>query len=121
MSDMFSALLNDPQAMQKIAGLASELMGNTSPNETTPANLPEPSDSTSELMQRVMPALSALTQNNTAAHSDRSELLCALKPFLSSHTCTQIDHAEHLVSMARMAQTAVGQLIRCEKGDDVHV
>ena len=108
--DMFSALLNDPQAMQKIAGLASELMGTSVPGQIQPA----PPDSSDERQQR-LPAPA-----DTSAYADRWALLCALRPFLSAHTGAQIDHAAHIVSMARMTRGTVGRLLS-DKGDDVHV
>ena len=126
-NDMFSALLNDPETMQKIAGIASELMGNTSSSNNAvpaPTSPPQQSDATTDLMQRMMPALSMLAQNSQRdLHSNRFQLLCALKPFLSPHTCAQIDHAEHILSMARMTQTAINQILPqlYGKGDGVHV
>lgn len=126
-NDMFSAILNDPDAMQKIAGIASELMGSTSsadPPASTAMPSTQSSDPIADLMQQAIPALSMLAQNNqNNLNSDRYQLLCALKPFLSSRTCEQIDHAAHLLSMARMARTATGQLLPqlYNKGGGMHV
>jgi hypothetical protein len=43
--------------------------------------------------------------------SARLQLLTALKPFLSASAGEQIDHATRLLSMARMAKTAAGQIL----------
>lgn len=97
--------------MQKLAGIASELMN----TNTTPANIPsqEPvPDANADFMRQLTPALSVIAQSSrNTGNPERVQLLAALKPFLSPHTRKQIDHAEHLLRMARMAQAATEQLI----------
>lgn len=77
--------------MQKLSGMATELMHGTS----------APSDD--------------LSTGDAAAprrtNASRAELLHALRPFLSEETCTQIAHAERILSMARMAKTAARQFL----------
>ena len=126
-ADLFSSLLQDPETMQKLAGIASELMGcgtapptappdaaasapNEPPQPDNPPAFSMPDDRSADWMRRLAPVLSAMTQSGTnLANADRFQLLCALKPFLSSRTCEQIDRAAHLLRMARMAQTAAEQ------------
>ena len=130
-ADLFSSLLQNPETMQKLAGIASELMGGGNPppiaqqhsdnaalqpNSTShEVNQPAfsiPDDFNADIMRRLAPALSVITQSgNNPANPARFELLCALKPFLSQRTCEQIDHAAHLLRMARMAQTAAEQFM----------
>ncbi|MCD8355542.1 MAG: hypothetical protein LUE11_03080 [Clostridia bacterium] len=112
-ADLFSSLLQDPETMQKIAGIASELMGNADHPQPPPAqaasHIPEQSD---EWMNRILPVLSGIAHNGQKQHHpERRELLHALRPFLSSSTCAQIDHAEHILSMAQMVKTAAEQLL----------
>ncbi len=77
--------------MQKLSGMAAELMHGTS----------APSDD--------------LSTGDAAAprrtNASRAELLHALRPFLSEETCAQIAHAERILSMARMAKTAARQFL----------
>lgn len=115
---MLTSLLNDPETMQKLAGIASELMNGTSSDEpcaqdTAPCcSTDSGTDSTADFMCRAMPVLSAIAQSSRcSADSERSRLLHALKPFLSAHTCAQIERAEHILSAARMTQAAAGQLL----------
>lgn len=130
-ADLFSSLLQDPETMQKLAGIASELMGGGNPPPITPpssddATLPPkpetsseyqpsfsfPNDLNPDFIRRLAPALSVLSQSGRSpVNPARFQLLCALKPFVSPHTRDQIDHAEHLLRMARMAQTAVEQFM----------
>lgn len=74
--------------MQKLSGMAAELLGSTaSPEESADAAVPP-------------------------HHVNfRAELLHALRPFLSQDTCAQIAHAERILSMARMAKTAARQFL----------
>lgn len=90
-ADLLSNLFQDPEAMQKLSGMAAELMHGTS----------VPSDD--------------LSTGDAAAprrtNASRAELLHALRPFLSEETCAQIAHAERILSMARMAKTAARQFL----------
>lgn len=130
-ADLFSSLLQDPETMQKLAGIASELMGGGNPPPGPPQSsdgagmpaspdppstyqppAPFPNDLNPDFMRRLAPALSALSQSGkNAVNPARFQLLCALKPFVSPRTREQIDHAEHLLRMARMAQTAAEQFM----------
>lgn len=91
--------------MQKLSGMAAELMGSAPPAEEPPqAEPPEPPAQLTNL-------LSALSQNSAdCAGTERAQLLHALGPFLSDRTRAQIAHAERIASMARMAKAASGQL-----------
>ncbi len=122
---MLSSLLNDPETMQKLAGIASQLMSGTDtstdalPVQKNP-ELPAAGgdDPTAAFMRRALPAISAIAQSSHGSLCpERSRLLHALRPFLSAQTCAQIDRAEHILSAARMAQSAAGQLLPqlCQK------
>lgn len=88
-ADLLSQVLQDPEAMQKLSGIAAELMGSPSASPNAPADAAAPPH----------PA------------NSRAELLHALRPFLSEETRTQIAHAERILSMARMAKTAARQVL----------
>lgn len=115
-SDLFSSLLQDPNAMQKIAGMASQLMQNmpdtakTQAPSAMPQTAPASPDPTAALLQQAIPAISAIAQSGQQANPARIQLLHAIKPFVSSDACAQIDHAERILSMARMAKAAASQL-----------
>ena len=126
---MLASLLNDPETMQKLAGIASQLMGGaaddappaqeqqeqqTSPEQAAQPELPAAGgdDPTADFMLRALPAISAIAQSSRRpVCPERARLLDALRPFLSAHTCAQIDRAEHILSAARMTQAAAGQLL----------
>lgn len=110
-ADLFSSLLQDPDAMQKLAGIASELMQSSG----APAPPAQESPSLDESFTQLLPIISAISQSGqTLCHPARQQLLDALRPFLSSATCAHIDHAEHIVSMAQMAKTAQTLLLQQE-------
>ncbi|MDO4173204.1 MAG: hypothetical protein Q4D42_00440 [Eubacteriales bacterium] len=113
-ADLFASVLENPEAMQKIAGIASELMGNTSDDTTKqPLDVPVTApDISNETIARLLPALSGIAQSSqNLPNPSKRQLLHALRPFLSSDTCAQIDHAEHILSMAQMAKAAAEQFL----------
>lgn len=89
-ADLLSNLFQDPEAMQKLSGMAAELMhGTSAPSAPSTEDAAPP----------------------RRANASRAELLHALRPFLSEETCAQIAHAERILSMARMAKTAARQFL----------
>lgn len=130
-SDLFSSLLQNPDTMQKLASMAAEVMGGMTPppadfssaSETdapqqsalpsaAPASLPRTPDPTVDIMTKAMPVLSVIAQSGSKlARPERIQLLTALKPFVSPKTCAEIDHAERILSMARMTKTAAAEVL----------
>lgn len=106
-SDVVSSLLSDPDAVEKLSGLASELMGGGAPPPPPPVP-PVSSQPMRPVSPQPMPPMPGMSMKTGGK---RMQLLTALKPFLSSHTCSQIDHAVHILSMARMARTAATQFV----------
>lgn len=126
-STPLSAILDDPNAMARIAALAGELSGGQSSAPSAPSVSSEQAapaggngdniDPASELMQRAVPILSSIAQSGRmAADSDRLRLLTALKPFLAPSVASQLDHAARLLSMAYMARTATRQIFSAQSG-----
>ena len=112
------SVLQDPEAMQKLMSMASQLMNGAASDPPSSAEKDAaPSDASAQLMQRAIPALSAITQNTTPVKSDRMRLLSALKPFLSDATGEQIDHAERILSMARMTKAAAERFLPQQSGE----
>lgn len=110
-TDAISAILNDPEAMKKITAIASELSApaQTSAPAASAESQPDPA---AELLQRAVPLLSSIAQSGQhAADPDRLRLLAALKPFVSTATADQLDHAARLLSVAHMARTAAVQIL----------
>lgn len=79
------------------------------PSQQTPsANTYDP---TSALMSKMLPMIQAIAQSSQHAIShEKANFLNAIKPFVSDGISSQLDHAMRLVSMARMARSAMGQL-----------
>ena len=68
-------------------------------------------DPSAELMQKAMPVLAQIAKSGQNAVSrDKLNLLNAVKPFVADSVGTQIDHGLRLVSMARMARSAMKQI-----------
>lgn len=119
-SDMLSALLNDPHALEQALSAASTLLGGSDPpampSMSEPSGMPSASPSASandaydpsaDLMRRAMPVLGRIAQRGqTAVTPQKRALLNAFKPFVGAPIRSQIDRGMRLVSLAYMA-TAV--------------
>ncbi len=100
MSEKVSAILSDPESVQKIMALAKGLGAGTE-QSTPPAEAPS-------MVGALMPALEAYTQS---ASNPKVQLLMALKPMVSEKKRKNIDDA---ISILRLAGVA-GKLF--EKGE----
>lgn len=132
-NDLFSSLLNDPEKLKGVLSMASSLLGGEQegsasaapPEPPAPAAAPTVSappsarprvassgyDPSAELMQRVMPVIAEITKSGQSAVSrEKLNLLNAVKPFVADNVGSQIDHGLRLVSIARMARTAMRQV-----------
>ena len=121
-SDMLSALLNDPHALEQALSAASALLGGSDPPAMPPMSEPSgmpsasPSASTNDaydpsadLMRRAMPVLGRIAQRGqTAVTPQKRALLNAVKPFVGAPIRSQIDRGMRLVSLAYMATAVLG-------------
>ena len=74
-------------------------------------------DPSTEFMSRAMPVLSAIARSgSTAVSREKANLLNSLKPFVAENVGSQLDHAMRLVSMARMARSAMSQIGGAARG-----
>lgn len=128
-NDMLSSILNDPEKLQSALSMASSLLGGDvggAAGDTPqmddfarPAqpvmNMPEqrssgPYDPSAELMQRAMPVIAEIARcGQNAVSREKLNLLNAVKPFVAGNVGSQIDHGLKLVSIARMARSAMKQ------------
>ena len=121
-SDMLSALLNDPHALEQALSTASALLGGSDPpampSMSEPSGMPSASPSASAndaydpsagLMRRAMPILGRIAQRGqTAVTPQKRALLNAVKPFVGAPIRSQIDRGMRLVSLAYMATAVLG-------------
>lgn len=123
-SDMLSALLNDPHALEQALSAASALLGGSDPPAmppmSEPSGMPSASPSVSasandaydpsaDLMRRAMPVLGRIAQRGQAAVTPQKRaLLNAVKPFVGAPIRSQIDRGMRLVSLAYMATAVLG-------------
>lgn len=121
-SDMLSALLNDPHALEQALSAASALLGGSDPpampSMSEPSGMPSASPSASandaydpsaDLMRRAMPVLGRIAQRGqTAITPQKRALLNAFKPFVGAPIRSQIDRGMRLVSLAYMATAVLG-------------
>lgn len=84
------------------------LLGGQPSAQTEPQNAYDPA---SEMMQKALPVIGAIAQSGqNAVKPEKRALLGALKPFVAEEVSGQFDRALRLVSMARMARAALGQV-----------
>lgn len=121
-SDMLSALLNDPRALEQALSAASALLGGSDPPAmppmSEPSGIPSASPSASandaydpsaDLMRRAMPILGRIAQRGQIAVTPQKRaLLNAVKPFVGAPIRSQIDRGMRLVSLAYMATAVLG-------------
>ena len=123
-SDMLSALLNDPHALEQALSAASALLGGSDPPAmppmSEPSGMPSASPSVSasandaydpsaDLMRRAMTVLGRIAQRGqTAVTPQKRALLNAVKPFVGAPIRSQIDRGMRLVSLAYMATAVLG-------------
>ena len=123
-SDMLSALLNDPHALEQALSAASALLGGSDPPAmppmSEPSGMPSASPSVSasandaydpsaDLMRRAMPVLRRIAQRGQIAVTPQKRaLLNAVKPFVGAPIRSQIDRGMRLVSLAYMATAVLG-------------
>lgn len=105
MEDMASALgsiLNNPQAMQQIMGLASQLgLGNPAPAETPPPPPPPAPDPLGGLDLGALAKIAGvLSSMNT--HDQNVDLLLALKPHFGEKRRKKVDDAIRVMQLVRM-------------------
>lgn len=106
-NDMLSSLLSDPDALQNAMNTVSELLGGEPSAQAAQSTY----DPASEMMQKALPVIGAIAQSGqNAVKPEKRALLGALKPFVAEEVSGQFDRALRLVSMARMARAALGQL-----------
>ncbi len=103
-NDMLSSLLSDPEALQNAMKTVSDLLGGQPSAQTEPQNAYDPA---SEMMQKALPVIGAIAQSGQNAVKPEKR---ALKPFVAEEVSGQFDRALRLVSMARMARAALGQV-----------
>ncbi len=131
-SDLLSSLFSDPEKLQSAISMASSMMGGQSGASGAPPaageGAPQPAfsaqpaagtyDPSAELMNKAMPVISAIARSGqTAVTREKASLLNSLKPFVTGDVSSQLDHAMRLVSMARMARSAMREIGNATHGD----
>ena len=111
LSEKLSGILSDPEAMQEIAALASQLGVGQSPKAPEPEKPAKEaqglmdllggshSDTPSEAaaLTRLLPLLSSVRQED-----ETTRLLDAMRPFLSEERQHKLDKAKRLIKVLRL-------------------
>src|SRR5574344_556470 len=107
MSQKISQLLNDPEAMQQIMGLAGMVGGKDeaapppppAPNgeNTAPPEAPPLSAESMETIMKLMPLLGSIKKED-----DTTRLLHCLRPFLSEKRRHKLDEATKMLQIMRL-------------------
>lgn len=99
LSSALNQIFSNPQMLSAISSMAQTLKSNNSVAPPLEANAtekeksePPPSQSASAIPEKLPELLNMLSQNGSGIkQSHRSELLCALKPYLSQSRSDAID------------------------------
>ena len=113
-SDMLSALLNDPHALEQALSAASALLGGSDPpsmpSMSEPSGMPSasPSASANDAYDPSAVLGRIAQRGQTAVTPQKRALLNAFKPFVGAPIRSQIDRGMRLVSLAYMATAVLG-------------
>ena len=97
LSAKLSGILSDPQAMQELTALASELGVSAPGVHKEPEPKPNLDPSALSMMSGLMPLLGTLRQED-----DTTRLLEAIRPFLSEERREKLDKAKRLLRMMKL-------------------
>ena len=100
--EKLGSILNNPEMMQKIMGLAQSL-GGQEPSQEAPPPPPIPS-----IDPNLLKAVSGMAKQSTVDR-DQQALLRALSPYLSRHHIRKLENA---MRAAKMASLAASVLVR---------
>lgn len=113
--DKVNSILNDPQQMEKIAGLAKSLMGGDGEHSATPASdkgmasmfssLAGGEDSGLDLGK-----ISKLLSSVSSGNDEKQALFNAMKPYLSEKRRQKMDKAMKIARLAAIARLAMGEM-----------
>lgn len=134
LNETLQQLFSDPEKLSGMMNLASSLLGQGEPAgqpdgaappaapatpaapaaavppEPAPQAMP-PDPLAASVMAKALPVISAVAESGRhAVRAERINLLNALRPFVSDSIGEQMTHAVKLVSLAKMAKTAMGEL-----------
>lgn len=102
-SDILNSLLQNPDIMKTVSGIAGKMNGDT--KEPPQAESPRPQSSLSpDLLSKLLKMTS-----NLGGDSHRRALLSALKPYLSEKRCAVIDGLLQVEGIAGMLETFIDQ------------
>lgn len=104
--DKLNSLLNDPEQMSRITEMAKSLMGGGGNENEGKPDASGDSGGEAEMMGRIM---KLLKKSGTEENGDRTALLNAMKPFLSSERRVKMDKAMRLAKLAKLAELAAGE------------
>ena len=118
--DMINSVLGDPAQMEKIAGIAKNLMGGGGADIPS-GNFPSGSGNLStqsgfDFDPAILGKLSSLMNSTSEKGSDKKALLEAMKPYLSEKRRQKMDKALRIARLAKLAGIAMGEM---EERDDV--
>ncbi len=102
-SEKIASVLNDPQSMAAIKEMAAGFMGSSKDDEHPASTGPDISsfigDMSPDQISGLMKIMSALNSNSS---DDRTMLLTALRPHLSSKRQQKLDSAVKLLKLAKI-------------------
>lgn len=105
MQNQMSAILNNPEMMQKIMSMAQALKTPESPNQQMPS---EPPTVLPDIDLNMVQKLSGLAGKSNIDNNQRS-LLTALTPYLSRERVQKLERAMRAAKMANMASAFLGR------------
>lgn len=111
LQSQMSAIMNDPEMMQKIMAMAQSL-GQSPPPEPPPPKKPTPRPESEnafpDLDLNTIQRISGFARQSGIDHNQKA-LLNALAPYLSKDRVNKLEKAMRAAKLARLASSFIGQ------------
>ncbi len=110
--DKVNSILNDPEQMEKIAGLAKSLMGGEGKEQPDAAGLFSSlaGGESPGFDPAMLGRLGRLLRAEAGQSREKQALFEAMKPYLSEKRRMKMDRAIKLAGLARIARLAMGEM-----------
>ncbi len=105
LSDMLQGVLQDPDTMEKLMGVAQGLMGSSAHHkeESTASPSPVTESSPPSSQAKDGTTLSQVSSSLQAGNKERIALICALRPYLSPERRQTADSLIKMLNMLKLA------------------
>ena len=108
--DRLNSILNSPEQMEKIAGLAQSLMGPSQDAQQTSSGKPKQDKAAAQSPDPALLGRIGAVMQSMGGRDDKQALLRSLAPYLSQRRREKLEKAMELARLIHLAEFAFGDL-----------